>query len=225
MRVQFALNGAVFGAPGTADLAVRGDRQSRWGFWATNQAAGAAGVSHPIPSPQPGTDSNNFANLFALLPDAATSVAVRVWAANDDAGEVWCVDDIALTGYAGTNDADGDGIDDAWEIANFGSTGVAGAGTDFDHDGLSDLAEFLSGTQPTNSASALRATSVSNAAGIGWVVWWSSASDRVYRLSRSTDLLAGFSGIASNLPATPPLNTYTDAPGTNVMRVYRVELQ
>mgnify|MGYP003596643748 CR=1 FL=1 len=59
----------------------------------------------------------------------------------------------------------------------------------------------------------------------GWIVKWASITDRFYRLSRSTDLLAGFSGIASNLPATPPENTYTDAVSTNVLRAYRVEVQ
>ncbi|MBN1602292.1 MAG: chitobiase/beta-hexosaminidase C-terminal domain-containing protein [Chitinispirillaceae bacterium] len=45
-------------------------------------------------------------------------------------------------------DTDGDGMDDAWELAHFGSLDRDGAG-DFDGDGISDLDEFLNGTDPT----------------------------------------------------------------------------
>ncbi len=45
-------------------------------------------------------------------------------------------------------DTDGDGMDDAWEIANFGDLSRNGLG-DFDGDGISDLDEFLNGTDPS----------------------------------------------------------------------------
>ena len=226
VRVQVALDGAAFGAPGSTELAVRGDRQARWGYWTTNPATAGAGTTHLVPAPQSGTGSNHYGNLFLHLPDSATSVALRVWAQADAADELWCVDDLAVTGHAlGGNDGDGDGMDDAWEEQHFGGTGVAGTGTDSDLDGLTDWAEFIAGTEPTNAASVLRAVAVSNSAASGWVVKWSSVTDRLYRLSRSTDLRAEFSGIASNLPGTPPLNTYTDVLSTNVLRAYRIEVQ
>lgn len=40
-------------------------------------------------------------------------------------------------------DSDLDGIDDAWEIATFGNLTTAGASTDYDHDGYTDLQEYL----------------------------------------------------------------------------------
>jgi hypothetical protein len=46
------------------------------------------------------------------------------------------------------HDSDGDGINDAWEMAYFGSLDRGGGG-DFDGDGISDLDEFLSGSDPT----------------------------------------------------------------------------
>ena len=59
-------------------------------------------------------------------------------------------------GPQGANpDADGDGMDDAWEIAFFGNTSRTGSG-DFDGDGMTDLQEFLGGTNPTSAASSLR---------------------------------------------------------------------
>jgi len=46
------------------------------------------------------------------------------------------------------NDTDGDGLDDQWEIDNFGDLSRDGTG-DFDGDGITDLQEFLDGTDPT----------------------------------------------------------------------------
>ncbi|MFO7716587.1 hypothetical protein [Desulfosarcina sp.] len=46
------------------------------------------------------------------------------------------------------HDSDGDGINDAWEMAYFGSLDRDGGG-DFDGDGISDLDEFLTGSDPT----------------------------------------------------------------------------
>lgn len=46
------------------------------------------------------------------------------------------------------NDTDGDGMDDAWEIANFGDLSRDGLG-DFDGDGILDIDEFNNNTDPT----------------------------------------------------------------------------
>jgi hypothetical protein len=70
----------------------------------------------------------------------------------------------------------------------------------------------------------LKATSVSSPAG-GFVVTWQSESNKIYLLARSTNLLDGFVGIASNIPAVPPLNVYTDSASTNAAGVYRIELK
>jgi uncharacterized repeat protein (TIGR01451 family) len=51
----------------------------------------------------------------------------------------------------GFNDTDGDGIDDDWEMQHFGSLDRDGNG-DFDHDGISDLDEFLNQTDPAGMA-------------------------------------------------------------------------
>ncbi len=51
-------------------------------------------------------------------------------------------------------DNDGDGLGDSWELTHFGNLNQ-NATTDFDHDGLSNLREFLDGTDPTDPNSAL----------------------------------------------------------------------
>jgi hypothetical protein len=50
-------------------------------------------------------------------------------------------------------DADEDGMADVWEIAHFGSTTNAGAGSDSDGDGLTDILEYRYGTGPTQWSS------------------------------------------------------------------------
>jgi immunoglobulin I-set domain protein/List-Bact-rpt repeat protein len=51
-------------------------------------------------------------------------------------------------------DTDRDGLADSWEQTYFGSL-VQYSATDYDGDGVSNLSEFLDGTDPTNSASVL----------------------------------------------------------------------
>jgi len=57
---------------------------------------------------------------------------------------------VAATDFSG--DADCDGMADAWELAYFGNLN-SGAATDTDGDGVADRAEYVAGTNPTNSAS------------------------------------------------------------------------
>jgi hypothetical protein len=50
-------------------------------------------------------------------------------------------------------DSDGDSLPDSWELSHFGNLTNTATG-DFDGDGVSNLQEFLDGTNPTNAASA-----------------------------------------------------------------------
>ena len=50
-------------------------------------------------------------------------------------------------------DSDGDGLDDDWEIANFGDLTSSDGTGDPDSDGLTDLEEFQNGTDPNNGDS------------------------------------------------------------------------
>ncbi len=59
----------------------------------------------------------------------------------------------ASSGTAG--DADGNGLPDSWELANFGVTGVD-PNADPDHDGTNNRMEYLAGTHPNNAASVFR---------------------------------------------------------------------
>jgi len=89
-------------------------------------------------------------------------------------------------------DADGDGMDDAWEIEHFGSTTNSSgtAGDDGDGDGFIDLFEFRAGTNPTNPASLLALTGVvPSSTTNGVVVTWQSVPGKLYDVMSATDLL------------------------------------
>jgi hypothetical protein len=124
-------------------------------------------------------------------------------------------------------DTDSNGLPDWWEQQFFGHLTGTDPNADPDHDGASDLAEFLAGTNPTNFNSALRLTAVPAAGTNGVVLEWPSVAGRYYRLLRATNLLNGFNSLVhTNLAATPPLNTVTDAaPASAAPRFYRLELE
>ncbi len=61
-------------------------------------------------------------------------------------------------------------------------------------------------------------------AGSGQVVLnWQSGTSGTYRVLASTGLVQGFSVLASNLPATPPMNSYTGALGAAGQRFFYVQ--
>jgi len=84
-------------------------------------------------------------------------------------------------------DLDGDGMDDQWELAKFGTLARDGIG-DFDNDGASDLFEFQSGTDPTDPASRFHLEISINDGGNPNLTW-QVAPGRSYKLQfkRSLD--------------------------------------
>src|ERR1041384_1587504 len=83
----------------------------------------------------------------------------------------------------GLTDTDGDGLPDNWETQNHlnpdDSTGDNGADGDPDHDGFSNLAEYLAGTDPNDPNSLLR---IINLQGFGQVVSWQSVPGKNYQV-------------------------------------------
>ena len=124
-------------------------------------------------------------------------------------------------------DTDANGLPDWWEQQFFGHLTGTNPNADSDHDGASNLAEFLAGTDPANFDSALRLTALRAADTNGVVLEWQSVAGRYYRLLCATNLLNGFNSLVrTNLAATPPLNTATDAaPPSAGLRYYRLELE
>ena len=126
------------------------------------------------------------------------------------------------------SDADGDGLPDAWEVGYFNGVTNADAGTDSDDDGFSNWDEYLSGTHPVSDVSLFQLDSATRAvtnAGGGFVIEWPAATNRLYALDRSTNLMSGFTEIATCIMATPPMNAYTDTVTGAGPFLYRVRLR
>jgi hypothetical protein len=86
-------------------------------------------------------------------------------------------------------------------------------GDDFDHDGLSNLAEYLVGTSPVDSSSVFAASAVNPVPGSGggqFVIRWFSEAGKTYTIHKATDLMVGFTPLQSGIADTAPLNSYTD---------------
>ena len=101
---------------------------------------------------------------------------------------------------------------DAWEVKYFGGTDVPGgaASEDWDEDGSCNLYEYMAGTNPTDEASVLAISSIVNGMDSTIIIRWRSVSNRTYSILKATDLPAGFDQVeATNIPATPPENSYT----------------
>lgn len=103
-------------------------------------------------------------------------------------------------------DADGDGLPNDWEI----QYAEAEAYADGDNDGFDNLAEFISGTDPTNEVSYFTAAnSVAEVNGTNcFVVEWISIPDRLYSVQWSTNLTTGFQTLETSIEH--PQNSYTD---------------
>jgi hypothetical protein len=115
-------------------------------------------------------------------------------------------------------DDDNDGLPRWWEQANglSDSDPLDGIG-DRDGDGFSDAAEYLAGTDPRNANDYLRVgqfhTTAAAPDGANRQVSfsWASAPGALYDVQRSSTLSGTWETIAQDVPATAPLNTYTDA--------------
>jgi PKD repeat protein/endonuclease/exonuclease/phosphatase family metal-dependent hydrolase len=120
----------------------------------------------------------------------------------------------------------------AWQVQYFGSIGnaSAAASVDADGDGQNNLAEFLSGTDPTNSASALRITSIVRT-GSDLRVTWATGIGKTNSLQFTTGTASGsysnnFSDLFIVTNTTGTVSNYLDVGATTnaATRYYRVLL-
>lgn len=124
-------------------------------------------------------------------------------------------------------DTDGDGIADAWEQQRFGNLTTADATSDTDHDGQSDLQEYLADTNPNDAADKLVITDyLTTPGGAFATVTWKSTPTRCYFIQKSPELTApawldsGLGIISPDGASTTRGFADTNAP----MRFYRLQV-
>jgi len=110
-------------------------------------------------------------------------------------------------------DSDRDGMPDGWELAQeFDPGNPTDAFEDKDGDGVSNLAEYLAGTDPDDPQSYLRIGSVAAGEGVGGVeLRWGSVANRLYTVLRSAAVPGGFVPVVEHVLSTPPENVWVDA--------------
>lgn len=97
---------------------------------------------------------------------------------------------LSIISHTDFEDTDGDGMSDEYETAYFGSATGGNPNDDSDHDGESDLAEFLAMTDPQDPASVFSAT-LEEGDGDAMVICVKTEPGRFYQL-RSSDNLGVF---------------------------------
>jgi PKD repeat protein/lysophospholipase L1-like esterase len=116
----------------------------------------------------------------------------------------------------------------SWQMQYFNSTnGLATPDADPDGDGMNNLTEFLTGTDPTNGASAFRIiTVIPQDSDI--LVSWEGCGGKTNAVQATPNLVDGFADISSNiiLSGSGELTTnFLDVGAvTNASRLYRVRL-
>jgi hypothetical protein len=127
----------------------------------------------------------------------------------------------------GPLDANGSGLPIAWEKEYFGSTKI-NANADPDGDGMSNLHEYLAGTNPTDPKSNLRITAVSgNPLGSTATLTWTSVPSRLYQVEERTNLTINTwatnvtLGVVSPDLGSTTVRHLTDAAAVN--RFFRVQ--
>ncbi|MFH1499472.1 MAG: matrixin family metalloprotease [Verrucomicrobiota bacterium] len=100
-----------------------------------------------------------------------------------------------------------DGLPDSWMTTHFGSANGSTATADPDGDGLTNLREFLLGTDPTDAASAFKITDHS----AGTLTWTSQRFDN-YTVQSSSDLATWTTERFVTQPDAAPTLTISDLP-------------
>lgn len=121
-------------------------------------------------------------------------------------------------------DSDGDGMPDAWEVANGLNPNVDDAALDFDGDGVSNGAEYRAGTDPRDPASSLRIVATNGPVAGTMMLTWPVVQGKIYRLSASDDLLTWTIQPGSVALAWATGEQNAVVPTTGSPRFYRAEL-
>ena len=185
--------------------------------WSSNQPVTLVAIDDPV--------KTNRTACFRLSAAGAAPAVVR--ATSTGTGE-------GMTAGSDGKDADTNGIPDAWEITRFGGIGIQGAsaGDDDDHDGVSNIQEYIAGTDPSDNESrpliAIQSSGgevevlfrALEAVGPGY-----SGRTRFYTLEQCTDLASGTwvaVAPATEISARNQMCSFVETATDSSVRFYRV---
>lgn len=196
------------GAGALFSVYVRGSDplKFQWYFNATNLIPAATNAVLAWTNAQP-AQAGSYHVVITNLAGSVASAAAALTVTNLDANL----------------DTDGDGLPDAWELANGTDVQVSDANADPDHDGLTNWQEYLAGTHPNNAANVLRIESVQRLPDNTIVLTFTAASNRTYSVLYQNLLTVAPWLKLLDIPAAPQNRptSITNAPG-GAARFYRL---
>jgi hypothetical protein len=129
---------------------------------------------------------------------------------------------------SGPIDTDGDGLPDAWEIAHNldwrDATGDNGASGDPDADGLTNLQEYLAGTDPQDASSYLKIESISAVSAVTRIRF-NAVAGKTYTILYRDDVATGTWQKLADVPdqgATGEIEITDSGAGAVAARFYRL---
>ena len=121
-------------------------------------------------------------------------------------------------------DSDRDGMPDSWELAHGLNPNVNDAGLDLDGDGLTNLQEYIAGTDPQDPQSKLKISAILLSGPTAVQLSFDAVSNRTYTVQYRSSVASGLWQRFTNVSATPTNRTVlipdTTASASN--RVYRL---
>ena len=131
---------------------------------------------------------------------------------------------LTFTGTYTFPDVNSNGMSDLYEQYYFGTVSTNRTRlTDTDGDGMSDYAEFIAGTDPTNALSNLRIIR-SVATNSMLTAQWSAIPGRIYQVQTSTNLM-DWLPVSEWMQSSESPMTYTWTNATDQTRSFRVEVR
>jgi hypothetical protein len=177
------------------------------------QSLGLATTNTVSLSPTPATFDRSQVTYQATLADQGTpaifvtSTQENIALSIQDRG---CTERVDLLVKVTLADNDKNGLPDDWEWKYFGYMGVD-LNADPDHDGMSNRAEYVAGTDPKDTDSVFQFLSYQRVSSGGILVQWQSVEGRFYSLLRYPSLLStNYTIVKQSIMATPPVNTLQD---------------
>ena len=129
--------------------------------------------------------------------------------------------------FSGTytfTDSAHNGMSDAWQMYYFGEVTTNRTKlTDTDHDGMTDYAEFIAGTDPTNWFSKLIFTSVKPSTNHTAQIQWAAVPGRMYQVQTSTNLTT-WTPISDWMQTTFSPMTFIATNAVDRIRFFRVQV-
>jgi hypothetical protein len=173
--------------------------------------------------------TNMFANALPIQLAGLTNGTYTIYAIGKNSAGAWQGTNEATVSSTWTvntsgNDTDNDGLPNDWETANGTNPLVADADDDLDHDGASNLAEYIAGTAANDANSYLKVAIAAPLVG-GANISFPAVSNHTYTLQYRDSLSVGTWINLTNIPAQPVTGMIQvrDASASNTMsRFYRM---